>query len=77
MSYQTECVEVFNEYINEQNWDTFTKEVATQVFKSGFEFGSMNGATHSIQQYAIDTIKPVKSKKAREIIEKIRFSKNN
>lgn len=77
MSYQDKCIAAFKVYVNEQDWDKATKELATQVFQSGFEFGSINGAADSIQQYAIKNMKPIKNIKAREIIDKFGLSRSD
>lgn len=72
MSYKEDCVEAFIDSLREQNLDTYSIEIAKQSFIAGFDYGSLNGASENIKEYAVNQMKPVKDRRAKEIIDKIR-----
>ncbi|ALS22157.1 hypothetical protein [Paenibacillus naphthalenovorans] len=73
MSFKQDCVEAFIERLEEQKLDSYSIEIAKQSFMSGFEFGSLNGASDDIKKGVVNQLKPIKDKKAKEIIEKLRL----
>jgi hypothetical protein len=72
MTYKQQCIEAMKEYLGEQKLDKFTFEIAIECFISGIDYGSLSGSTDEIKEQVVKNLKPVKDKRAAEIIEKIR-----
>jgi hypothetical protein len=73
MSYKDDLVKAFKEDMEERGLhDESILKVVVDAFSSGFELGSLNGASDEIKEYAVRKMRPVKDKKAKEIIEKLR-----
>ncbi|KAA9007260.1 hypothetical protein F4V43_01880 [Paenibacillus spiritus] len=53
MTYKEQCIEQFMILIEAQNIPEYSKEVAKQMFVTGFDYGSMNGASDDIKQSVV------------------------
>jgi hypothetical protein len=60
MTYQKNCIEAFKAYMKDQNLDETTLNIAVQSFISGFDYGSLNGASEDIQKYVVERLKSKK-----------------
>lgn len=65
-------MEMIKKHIKKYNLNKIDEDFALQMFSSGFEFGSINGASEDIKRSAIDTIDTDHDKKASEQLEKFR-----
>lgn len=70
MTYKEQCVEAMRECLIEQKLDKLTLEITIQGFSSGFDYGSLNGSTEDIKEQVVKNLKPIKDKRAVEILEK-------
>lgn len=60
MSYEEECIEAFRKDMVRQKTEDIYIEHFVQAFKSGFQFGSLNGAADGVKKWAVDNINPKK-----------------
>lgn len=73
MTFKEQCSAAFNEYLKDlDDVSESEKEFAKQSFLSGFDYGSLNGASEDIKESVIKNLYPIKNKKVKEMINKIR-----
>lgn len=71
MSYEEECIEAFRNDMSRQKLEDGYLDHFVEIFKSGFHFGSLNGAADGIKKWAVDNINPKKKKTTREMLDAI------
>lgn len=72
MTFKEECLAAFIEYIDHEKIDANIRKHVIEAFSTGFEYGSLNGASEEIKKSVVNNLKPIKNEKAREIIRKMR-----
>jgi hypothetical protein len=73
LTYKQKCLDEFKQYLDKHlNLDKAFKDFALEIFSIAFDYGSLNGASEEIQNYAIQNINP-KRKDIKELIQQIRI----